>query len=467
MNPLTVSKWLVSIFLLVGATLLGENGGGKEPAPASKEAPPAPTKVEIKPTARDFEIAERIKAILEATGWFYQPNVQVKEGVVFLTGETKKEELKKWAGDLARSTTDVSAVVNKIEIERPSIWDFQPTIEGLRQQGRDLIRLLPSLAFALFVFVLTWLFAMGVVSFSKRVLSKRVDSPLLKDVLARGIGFIVFLLGFYVIFRMLGLTTIALTILGGTGALGIILGIAFRDITENLLASIFLSIHHPFRNGDLVEIEGIQGYVQRLTFRSTVLMSLDGNHIQIPNATVYKTVVRNFYVNPNYQTNFVLVIGYNEPIPKAQEIALKVLSEHPAVLKDPEPWVLVDSLENATVILRIYFWVDATEHSWLKVKSSVMRLIKLAFQEQEVTMPGPSGEISILGDVPVRLEKGHVRKEEPRPEEETNPIATVAEGGLVSEAEEIKQQAAQSRSPEKGEANLLNKGQNNSKEDSE
>jgi len=423
----------------------------------SEEAPPAPTKIEIKPTARDFEIAQRLEAILQATGWFKNPKVQVKEGVVFLFGETKKEELKKWAQELASNTRDVSAVVNKIALEKPSIWDFQPTLQGLRKQWMDLIRILPSFVFALLVFGLTWLVAKLCASIFRKVFKKRVPSPLLQEVLARGLGFLVFLFGFYIIFRILGLTTIAITILGGTGALGIILGIAFRDITENLLASIFLSIHHPFKNGDLIEIEKIQGYVQRLTIRSTVLISLDGNHVQIPNATVYKNTILNFNVNPNYQTNFTLAIGYDEAIPTAQEIALKVLSDHPAVLKEPEPWVLVDSLENATVVLRIYFWINITEHSWLKVKSAVMRLIKRAFQEAHIAMPGQMSEISIQGEVPVHLTKEEKKPTKPPLPKEPSPSATSGEDDLTSEAKDIQEQARQSRTPEKGEENLLNK----------
>ncbi len=451
--------WFLSLFFL----FLGSAGHSqtdealKSTPPTNQEAPAAPTKIEIKPTARDSEIAQRLEAILQATGWFTNPRVEVKEGVVFLYGEAKKDDLKKWAGDLAHSTRDVSAVVNKMEVKKPSVWDFQPTLVGLVQQWRDFIRVIPSLAFALFVFALTWLFARFCIFLSKKALDKKVPSALLRDVLARGIGALIFLFGFYVIFRLLGLTTIALTILGGTGALGIILGIAFRDITENLLASIFLSIHHPFRNGDLIEIEGIQGYVQRLTIRSTVLISLDGNHIQIPNSIVYKNTIRNFVVNPNYRVDFTLGIGYDDPIPSAQEIVLKVLSDHPAVLQEPEPWVLVETLHNATVTLRIYFWVNGIEHSWLKVKSSVMRQVKLALQEAKISMPGQTAELSIKGEIPVHLLKDEPKKQpDPLPPKEPNPVATSAEGGLSSESDDLHEQARQSRTPEKGEENLLN-----------
>jgi len=256
---------------------------------------------------------------------------------------------------------------------------------------------------------------------------------------------------------------VALTVLGGTGLIGLVLGIAFRDITENFLASIFLSVQNPFESGDLVEIAGILGFVQALTTRATLLMTLDGNHVQIPNATVYKSNIRNYTSNPNRRVDFSIGIGYDDSITAAQEVAMKVLEEHPAVLKDPEPWVLVESLGSATVNLRIYFWLDGGQHSWLKVKSSVIRLVKRAFQSEAISMPDEAREMIFPQGVSVRLlepdggeKPGAVVSELalPHQAEESGSVSTEAEAGLRSEAEEIQEQARQSRKPEEGE-NLL------------
>ena len=152
------------------------------------------------------------------------------------------------------------------------------------------------------------------------------------------------MIGLYIVFEIAGLANVALTVVGGTGILGIVLGIAFRDISENFLASIFLSLQNPFQTGDLVDINGQKGFVQALTTRVTVLMTLDGNQIQIPNATVYKNNILNYTSNPNLRLDFTIGIGYADSITKAQELALKILGEHPAVLKDPEPWALVESI---------------------------------------------------------------------------------------------------------------------------
>jgi len=109
-------------------------GGPEKQGPPSKEdLAPAPAKVDVQPVAHDEEIRKRIQSVLIATGWFTDPQVQVEEGVVFLSGRTETDELKKWAGDLARNTQAVVAVANRIEVSQPSPWDFSAAWGGLSE----------------------------------------------------------------------------------------------------------------------------------------------------------------------------------------------------------------------------------------------------------------------------------------------------------------------------------------------
>jgi small conductance mechanosensitive channel len=125
-------------------------------------------------------------------------------------------------------------------------------------------------------------------------------------------------------------------------------------------------------------------------------------------------------------------------------------------LNDPEPLVLVDSLGDATVNLQIYFWVNGREHSFQKVRSSVIRLVKRTFQEANITMPDEAREVLFPEGVSVRLMEP--QETQPPPEskipDEADTISTAAEGGLRSEADEIEKQLRHSRTPEPGQ-NLL------------
>jgi small-conductance mechanosensitive channel len=443
-----------AIFTFTPATAQQVDASNDKPVPtkAADAKPESPGKVEVQPVAGDDQIRRRITDILKVTDWFGEPDVTVREGVVFLKGTAEDDESRQWAGDLAKNTQGVVAVVNQIEVTPTTVWDFQPTFQVLNDLVRGFIRLLPLIVVAVVVIAISWIFARLTVYVLRRRLLAQSLSRLLREVLARAGGMIVMLVGLYLVLRIAGLTQLALTVVGGTGLIGLVLGIAFRDITENFLASLFLSLQQPFREGDLIEVANVTGYVQRLTSRTTVVTTLDGNQVQVPNSTVFKSTIRNFTSNPNRREDFIVGIGYDDAISFAQEAALKVLAEHPAVLNDPEPLVLVDNLGPSTVNLRVYFWLDGGQHSWAKVKSSVIRQVKRAFQDAGISMPDEAREVTFPHGVPVRMIEGEGAAEpaEPalaKPSTEPETVATRAEAGLQSEAGEIKEQARRSWTP--------------------
>lgn len=442
----------------------GKGEGAQVSVPGTAEISLAPAKVDVKPVARDEEIRERLQKVLEATGWFAASEVRVEEGVVFLNGKATTAELKKWAGDLARNTQGVVAVANGMEVAESSIWDLTPAWSGMSKLWREFIRSIPFILFGLLILAVSVGASLLATRRTRTFLRRRVQAKLLRNVIAYGVGAFVFLFGAYIVLRISGLTQLALTVVGGTGLVGLAVGIAFRDITENFLASIFLSMQRPFETGDLVQISGVTGYVQQLNIRTTILMTLDGNLAQIPNATVYKNNLLNFTTNSNRREDFDVGIGYDDSINEAQEIALKVLTDHPAVLNHPEPLVLAESLGKATVSLRIYFWVNGREHSWLKVRSSLIRLVKRAYQKHGISMPDEAREVVFPQGVPVTMLQGTLASApvaapgKPIPADfanaELEAVSTKAEAGFSSEAGVIKEQARQAQPLQEGE-NLL------------
>lgn len=438
----------------------------KQATPDSEDLSVAATRLEVQPVARDDEIRRRLQSVLDATGWFVEPLVRVEEGVVFLRGYADTEELRRWAGDLARNTQDVAAVANAIEVTEPSLWDFSAASGGLARLWRDLVRSIPFVVFGAFIMALSAIAGVFVARGALRFLVPRVQARLLRSLISRAAGVFVFLIGTYIVLRVAGLTQLALTIVGGTGLLGLAVGIAFRHITENYLASIFLSMQRPFETGDLVEVAGVTGLVQQLNVRATVLMTPEGNLVLIPNATVYASNIRNFTANPNRRESFTVGIGYDDSIERAQELARTVLEDHPAVLNDPEPWVLVDGLGTATVNLRIYFWFNGHEHSNFKVRSSVIRLVKRAFQNNHISMPDESREVVFPHGVPVTMHHAPQADAQdadqpsrpdtaPRPpSDEPEQVSTAAEAGFASDAGVLEAQARQAK-PLDDHANLL------------
>ena len=391
-----ISKITACVLLLVyGCTPLNMEASDSESSSTKEvsihEKPSqAPEKIEVKPKTRDDEISRRLESILQATNWFVDPRVKAENGVVFLTGETRHRQFREWAGELAHNTQDVAATVNKISVLEPSILDFQIIKQELLNQGTRILRSLPHIIFGSIILFFAWLAARMAYKMVPLILRDRVNPSLLHQVVARFVAFFVFLIGVYFVFEMAELTTMALTVVSGTGLLGIILGLAFRDLAENFLASVLLSLQNPFSTNDLIDLicptsgYAVSGYVERLTMRVTILVSLEGNHVQIPNATVYKSNIVNHSSNPNHREKFSVRIKSNCNASKAVDSALKVLSENEAILTNPEPLVLVEGLDQENINLQICYWINVKKYNPAKVKSFVLRLIKQVFQGEGI-----------------------------------------------------------------------------------
>ncbi len=300
---------------------------------AAEGTPGEPQKVDVVPVAEDTEIEHRLTRILEATEWFRDPRVSVDQGVVFLEGRTNQTEYKDWATKLAGKTQDVVAVVNRMEVVERPLWDLSPALHELQGMGKQLVQGLPLFAMGLLMLVVAWVAAKAVTFVARRILKRRVQNELLLGVGTKAMAIPVFLVGLYLALRVSGLSNLAMTVLGGTGLIGLAVGIAFRDIAENFLASLLISVQRPFRSGDFIEVAGNRGFVQSVTTRGTLLMTLEGNHVQIPNATIYKETITNFTANPNVRLDFVVGVGYNSSIAKARRSPMRYC------VNTPQSWI--------------------------------------------------------------------------------------------------------------------------------
>ncbi len=411
--------------------------------------------VAIQPAAQDAKIAERIASILEATGWFTGAQVTVDDGVVFLDGKTDTEAHRLWARDLAARTEGTVAVVNRLEVAAAPDWSFAPAFAAMRDVAERTVSSLPLIVLTIVILPLTWWLSALAARGIRAVFLARMTSPFLRTVVSRMLTLPIFLLGIYVVLQVAGLTQLALSVVGGAGVIGIVVGFAFRDIAENFLASLLLSIRQPFRVDDFIIVGDMQGTVHSMNTRSTVLISPEGNQIQIPNATVFKSVITNYTASPETRSSIAVGIGYDAPVNEAQRIIAQVLEEHEAILNEPSPMILVDTLGSSTVNVIAYYWVDIRRFSLLKVKSSVLRLVKKSLTEAGISMPDDAREIIFPEGVPLSRDLGvDGPKRVLPPVTESSEESTEAEAELDNEQDEVVERAARSDMPD-DDGNLL------------
>ena len=352
----------------------------------------------------------------------------------------------------------------------------------LAQLWESFVYRLPALGLGIVVMAVFIFLAPHVASLLVKPMTRTTTSPLLRSVIQRSISLLLILLGIYLFLFLAGLTGFAIAVVSGTGVVGLILGFAFRDIAENFISSLLLTIQRPFRIGDIVQVNDFTGIIQKVTARATTLVDFDGNHIQIPNATIYKGVIKNLTANPLMRGQFIIGVGYDADIQQAQSIAQNVISNQQNVLSDPEPQVLIDTLGASSYNVKVYFWVNVERTSVVKMSSVLMRKITKAFLDANISMPDDArerifpqglrvetapnqGEVGGDGKVNESNESNEDREVEPsrfnhdQPNQDkyNNDVAEkshFSDDDVASEAHEIREQARNSRDPEGGE-NIL------------
>lgn len=329
----------------------------------------------------------------------------------------------------------------------------QLMLDNLAQFFQNVIEKLPAFFVGILIFLIFFGLSKPIASFITKPFIKPNTSQLMQLVLRRTMSILIVLVGLYVFLHLVGLTQFAVAILSGTGVLGLIIGFAFKDIAENFLSSLLLSVQRPFKLGDIIEVDGYLGVVNKMTSRATTLVDLNGDHIQLPNATIYKNAIRNLTANPNIRCTVDIGIGYDADVDYAQSLVSKIMKQQKAVLDEPIPQVLVDSLGSSTCNLRLYFWINSELDSKQKVASVLMKSVVEIFLQEGISMPDDARERIILpsekNDSVSPIKHGATHS--------TNVSKThdnYHEDDTSSDHNDIREQAVNSRDPEEGE-NIL------------
>ncbi|MEZ5332771.1 MAG: mechanosensitive ion channel [Thermoanaerobaculia bacterium] len=320
--------------------------------------------------------------------------VEVRAGWVYLGGTARSAEARDEAESIARRTEGVVEVENAIELSTQVGERLAPALQALRTRLLSWLRALPLVGVALALVV-----AFGLVS---RWLGAReawfrrgIRNPFLADLVRQLSATGLFVLGVLLALQLLEATALVGALLGAAGLLGVAVGFAFRDLAENYITSLLLSIRQPFAPNDHVVIDGEEGKVIRLTSRATILMTLDGNHLRLPNAKVFKASILNYTRNPLRRFAIGVGVGVGEDLVEAQRLGVRVLAATDGVLRDPEPWSEVAELGDSNVALRFYGWVDQREANFIRVRSSAVRRVKDALDEAEIDMPEPTYRVRV------------------------------------------------------------------------
>jgi small-conductance mechanosensitive channel len=185
-----------------------------------------------------------------------------------------------------------------------------------------------------------------------------------------------------------------------SGALGVGLGFGLQKIASNYVAGFILLLDHSIRIGDIIGIDASnRGQVTRITTRFTVLRTLTGSEILVPNEVLIGSVVRNdSFSDRQVRVPVPVQIAYGSDLELAMRLMADAARAHPRVLSTPSPDVLLLAFADSGINLELGCWITDPEKGLGGLRSDVNLAIWRSFKANGIEIPFPQREVRILNN---------------------------------------------------------------------
>lgn len=253
-------------------------------------------------------------------------------------------------------------------------------LEHLGSLLGEVVIVLITISFILTFFYLLWRIV-------RVVLSSRLASRLDRTSAAFAetvIKFCIFGIGVLTALGAAGIKTG--TLLGSLGVAGLTIGFALRDTLSNIISGILIFIDRPFTINDLIEIDNNYGRVEKITLRTTRIVTVDGKMLAVPNAVIMNKTVTSYTNYPHLRLDIPVTIAVTESIDRARTILLSLVREDPDCLEKPKPEVVVTTLNDYNVVLELRVWIE-NERQHIQKRLELREKVFNAFSDAGVQMP--------------------------------------------------------------------------------
>ena len=202
--------------------------------------------------------------------------------------------------------------------------------------------------------------------------------------------------GFLALFFLIALRTVnipltAFALAGGALAVGV--GFGSQAVLNNFISGLILLTERPIQIGDIIELDGTQGVVERIGPRSTRIKTFEGVHLIVPNSAFLERNVLNLTLSDDLVRGQVDVgVAYGSDPRAVEEILGRVLKAHPQVLDDPAPGIELAAFGESALQFKTFFWVRdvtirgkvASDVRYQLVEELAKANIELAFPQRDV-----------------------------------------------------------------------------------
>src|SRR5690606_29821112 len=254
-----------------------------------------------------------------------------------------------------------------------------------------------NLLVALVILVVTILGAKWASRITRRALSRvrgfRNDPTVLSFVVQVA-RVVVYIVGFIAVLQRLGVQTTS--IIAVLGAASLAVGLALQGTLSNVAAGVLLLVLRPYKVGDVIDVGGASGTVQRLDLFTTQMSNANNHKIVVPNSRVLNEVIVNVTGQKTRRIEILFTVGYGEDLTRARQVLADVAGGHDKVLPDPAPWTGVTGLLDSAVQVTLHAWVKVGD--WWQTQADLMQAGKEALDEAGIEIPFPHQVAVPYGD---------------------------------------------------------------------
>lgn len=163
------------------------------------------------------------------------------------------------------------------------------------------------------------------------------------------------------IVRKLGIDTSSFVAL--LASVGVAIGMALSGTLQNFAGGVMILLLRPFRIGDYVQTQGIEGSVKEIKLFNTVINTADNKLITLPNGPIVNNIINNFSAEKRRRVDMTVSISYGDDYDVARKAILDILSADSRIMQEPAPFVALGSLGDSAVNVTIRVWT-ASEDYW-------------------------------------------------------------------------------------------------------
>lgn len=204
----------------------------------------------------------------------------------------------------------------------------------------------------------------------------------------------VVLIGFLVILRFVGIDLTTLAVFAG--AVGVGIGLGMQSLANNFISGLLLLIERPLRSGDIVKVGDYLGEVTGIGMRALTVQTFDNESVIIPNSHVISNAFTNWTHGDQILRTIVWVsASYDADPHRAQALIEEVLQQHPAILADPEPLVLLWDFADSSIRFRVQYYIDMGQNHLLKTHHEVLFAVWDRFKDAGIRIPYPQRDLYI------------------------------------------------------------------------